>query len=210
MFCPRITYTFNYYSAWSEDGCHIDQTNRTHTVCMCNHLTNFAILMDVIDDSAQFIQQIGVFDKNMRILITISIVVSIIFIIIVLLTLKFYNGIFMKVRRNADAPTTNSSAEQTNSVVQINHIDNTSNRDENQCRQMTGVELITACQTIHAQENPENLMPNNDCTIVNNFIMNERISLNHQLMPFNHHHHHHHHHHHYHGRLIQNHNNFFI
>lgn len=85
-------------SAWSEDGCRIDQTNRTHTICMCNHLTNFAILMDVIDDTAQFIQQIGVFDENIRLLISISIAICIIFIIIALLTLKLFNGIFVKVR----------------------------------------------------------------------------------------------------------------
>lgn len=34
-------------SAWSEEGCYVEFTNRTHTVCLCNHLTNFAILMDV-------------------------------------------------------------------------------------------------------------------------------------------------------------------
>ena len=32
---------------WSEQGCHVESTNTTHTVCQCNHLTNFAILMDV-------------------------------------------------------------------------------------------------------------------------------------------------------------------
>ncbi|XP_065166417.1 latrophilin Cirl isoform X6 [Atheta coriaria] len=34
-------------SAWSEEGCHVESTNHTHTTCLCNHLTNFAILMDV-------------------------------------------------------------------------------------------------------------------------------------------------------------------
>ncbi|XP_035714297.1 latrophilin-like protein 1 isoform X2 [Folsomia candida] len=32
---------------WSEEGCHVENTNRTHTVCQCGHLTNFAILMDL-------------------------------------------------------------------------------------------------------------------------------------------------------------------
>lgn len=32
---------------WSPDGCHVKQSNRTHTVCQCNHLTHFAILMDI-------------------------------------------------------------------------------------------------------------------------------------------------------------------
>lgn len=65
---------------------------------MCNHLTNFAILMDIIDDTAQFIQQMGIFDENIRLLISISISICIIFIIIALLTFKLFNGIFTKVR----------------------------------------------------------------------------------------------------------------
>ncbi|CAG2159344.1 unnamed protein product [Oppiella nova] len=32
---------------WSDQGCHTVRSNRTHTQCKCNHLTNFAILMDV-------------------------------------------------------------------------------------------------------------------------------------------------------------------
>lgn len=38
---------FFFYSAWSEEGCRVEGTNATHTVCECDHLTNFAILMDV-------------------------------------------------------------------------------------------------------------------------------------------------------------------
>ncbi|GLV46319.1 Calcium-independent receptor for alpha-latrotoxin [Carabus blaptoides fortunei] len=34
-------------STWSEEGCHVESTNNTHTTCLCDHLTNFAILMDV-------------------------------------------------------------------------------------------------------------------------------------------------------------------
>lgn len=34
---------------WQEDGCYLkrDQSNRTNSVCECNHLTNFAAIMDV-------------------------------------------------------------------------------------------------------------------------------------------------------------------
>lgn len=32
---------------WSTAGCKTVSTNRTHTVCRCNHLTNFAVLMDI-------------------------------------------------------------------------------------------------------------------------------------------------------------------
>uniref|UniRef100_A0A2C9JN20 Uncharacterized protein n=1 Tax=Biomphalaria glabrata TaxID=6526 RepID=A0A2C9JN20_BIOGL len=32
---------------WASDGCNVVDTNATHTTCSCNHLTNFALLMDV-------------------------------------------------------------------------------------------------------------------------------------------------------------------
>lgn len=35
------------FSAWSDEGCRVLSTNKTHTVCWCDHLTNFAILMDL-------------------------------------------------------------------------------------------------------------------------------------------------------------------
>ncbi|KAG8198214.1 hypothetical protein JTE90_015310 [Oedothorax gibbosus] len=33
-------------SDWSAQGCHVDSSNITHTVCLCDHLTNFALIMD--------------------------------------------------------------------------------------------------------------------------------------------------------------------
>ncbi|CEF71551.1 Cirl [Strongyloides ratti] len=35
---------------WSTYGCYVDYTNIDYTVCACNHLTNFAILIDVRGD----------------------------------------------------------------------------------------------------------------------------------------------------------------
>ncbi|XP_038057449.1 adhesion G protein-coupled receptor E2-like [Patiria miniata] len=32
---------------WNDAGCEVESSNDTHTVCVCSHLTNFAILMDV-------------------------------------------------------------------------------------------------------------------------------------------------------------------
>ncbi|XP_012941592.1 uncharacterized protein LOC101864474 isoform X2 [Aplysia californica] len=32
---------------WSQDGCRMLDTNLTHTTCECDHLTNFAVLMDI-------------------------------------------------------------------------------------------------------------------------------------------------------------------
>ncbi|KAJ7379514.1 hypothetical protein OS493_015305 [Desmophyllum pertusum] len=31
---------------WFDNGCYVHQTNNTHTVCYCSHLTNFALLFD--------------------------------------------------------------------------------------------------------------------------------------------------------------------
>ncbi|XP_022804293.1 adhesion G-protein coupled receptor D1-like [Stylophora pistillata] len=33
--------------SWSNDGCSLVESNATHVVCTCNHLTNFAILMNI-------------------------------------------------------------------------------------------------------------------------------------------------------------------
>ncbi|RWS23052.1 hypothetical protein B4U80_07576 [Leptotrombidium deliense] len=32
---------------WSDNGCVLTFTSKTHTICECNHLTNFAVLMDI-------------------------------------------------------------------------------------------------------------------------------------------------------------------
>ena len=32
---------------WSSDGCDLMEHNDDYTRCLCNHLTNFAIIMDV-------------------------------------------------------------------------------------------------------------------------------------------------------------------
>lgn len=126
-------------SAWSEDGCQIEETNRTHTVCVCNHLTNFAILMDVIDETAQYIQQIGIFDENMRLLISISIAICIIFIIIALLTLKLFNGIFLKVR-------TERNSQQLETIAD--------SRDNDRCHNRSYSSALNANNIVNANQSP--------------------------------------------------------
>ncbi|XP_022242157.1 adhesion G protein-coupled receptor L3-like isoform X3 [Limulus polyphemus] len=32
---------------WDDSGCRVSYTNKTHTLCICDHLTSFAILMDI-------------------------------------------------------------------------------------------------------------------------------------------------------------------
>ncbi|KAH8399355.1 hypothetical protein KR215_008228, partial [Drosophila sulfurigaster] len=85
--------------AWSANGCSLESTNRTHSVCSCNHLTNFAILMDVVDEHQHSL--FTMFDGNMRIFIYISVAICVIFIIIALLTLKLFNGVFVKSARTS-------------------------------------------------------------------------------------------------------------
>nr|XP_016943225.1 latrophilin Cirl isoform X1 [Drosophila suzukii]XP_016943227.1 latrophilin Cirl isoform X1 [Drosophila suzukii] len=85
--------------AWSANGCSLESTNRTHSVCKCNHLTNFAILMDVVDEHQHSL--FTMFDGNMRIFIYISIAICVVFIVIALLTLKLFNGVFVKSARTS-------------------------------------------------------------------------------------------------------------
>ena len=33
-------------SSWSTEGCKMVEYNSSHTVCVCYHLTNFAVLFD--------------------------------------------------------------------------------------------------------------------------------------------------------------------
>ncbi|XP_054708420.1 latrophilin Cirl-like [Uloborus diversus] len=37
------------FLGWSAQGCWVESSNRSHTVCLCNHLTNFALIMEVQD-----------------------------------------------------------------------------------------------------------------------------------------------------------------
>ncbi len=42
---PRCVYWDLLSSGWAADGCHVEASNRSHTRCLCSHLTNFALLM---------------------------------------------------------------------------------------------------------------------------------------------------------------------
>ncbi|XP_030850590.1 uncharacterized protein LOC105444772 isoform X3 [Strongylocentrotus purpuratus] len=44
---PQCVYWEYSTNAWSSDGCDMTNTSKTHTECQCNHLTNFAVLMDM-------------------------------------------------------------------------------------------------------------------------------------------------------------------
>jgi hypothetical protein len=42
---PECVYWDYLSNEWSKDGCRVVESNRTHTRCLCSHLTNFALLM---------------------------------------------------------------------------------------------------------------------------------------------------------------------
>lgn len=42
--------------AWSDSGCRLMQTNQTYSICQCDHLTNFALLMRPRTDSVALTQ----------------------------------------------------------------------------------------------------------------------------------------------------------
>ena len=42
-----VTIPFRNNGRWSGDGCSLVKTNGSHVVCTCNHLTNFAILINI-------------------------------------------------------------------------------------------------------------------------------------------------------------------
>lgn len=163
--------------------------------------------MDVIDDTAQFIQQIGLFDENMRVLISISIAICIVFVVIALLTLKLFNGIFIKVRSTQS--TGQDTLNSINNSNQLNTLNHNIEQNPRHCNSDGSVDEVPICQLgarpFNAQ-NPQNVltMPNNDCTISAVNSLSERI----HLQNYQHfHHHYHHHHHHFHLPPVPNHGN---
>jgi len=45
---------FRFSGDWSTKGCKLDKHNDTHATCVCDHLTNFAILLDVHSTPVSF------------------------------------------------------------------------------------------------------------------------------------------------------------
>ncbi|XP_060590679.1 adhesion G protein-coupled receptor L2-like [Ruditapes philippinarum] len=45
--CSFWNFSLGFSGAWSQEGCSLKEKNNTHVTCQCNHLTNFAVLMDV-------------------------------------------------------------------------------------------------------------------------------------------------------------------
>lgn len=75
-------------SAWSEDGCQVQKTNETHTVCECNHLTNFAVLMDVHAVKLDIDHQVA-----LQIITYIGCIISVVCLVLAILTFQLFRGL---------------------------------------------------------------------------------------------------------------------
>lgn len=75
-------------SSWSEEGCRIDFTNLTHTVCVCDHLTNFAILMDV---QATYLPPTH--EVALQIITYIGCIISVICLVLAIITFQLFRGL---------------------------------------------------------------------------------------------------------------------
>ncbi|KAH3734239.1 hypothetical protein DPMN_040678, partial [Dreissena polymorpha] len=45
--CSFWNFSIGFSGGWSQKGCALEKYNSTHTTCRCDHMTNFAILMDI-------------------------------------------------------------------------------------------------------------------------------------------------------------------
>uniref|UniRef100_T1JBP7 Uncharacterized protein n=1 Tax=Strigamia maritima TaxID=126957 RepID=T1JBP7_STRMM len=70
---------------WSDDGCSVKMTNRTHTVCSCTHLTNFAVLMNF-----KGVQVSAVHETALQTITLIGCVVSIVCLFLSFLTFTIF------------------------------------------------------------------------------------------------------------------------
>lgn len=75
-------------SMWSEEGCHVELNNNTHTICLCDHLTNFAILMDVHSIYLPIGHQIA-----LQVITYIGCIISIICLALAVLTFQLFRGL---------------------------------------------------------------------------------------------------------------------
>ncbi|XP_035725800.1 latrophilin Cirl-like isoform X2 [Vespa mandarinia] len=75
-------------SGWSEEGCQIRKSNDTHTVCECNHLTNFAVLMDVHAVRLDIAHQVA-----LQIITYIGCIISVVCLVLAILTFQLFRGL---------------------------------------------------------------------------------------------------------------------
>ncbi|XP_050519507.1 latrophilin Cirl isoform X1 [Diabrotica virgifera virgifera] len=85
--CVFWDYTTN---AWSEEGCYVDyiSSNLTHTTCYCDHLTNFAILMDVHAIYLPMAHEIA-----LQVITYVGCIISIICLVLAIITFQLFRGL---------------------------------------------------------------------------------------------------------------------
>ncbi|XP_057667195.1 latrophilin Cirl isoform X5 [Diorhabda carinulata] len=83
--CVFWDYTTN---AWSEEGCYVLTSNFTHTICHCNHLTNFAILMDVHALYLPMAHEIA-----LQVITYIGCIISIVCLVLAIITFQLFRGL---------------------------------------------------------------------------------------------------------------------
>ncbi|GAB6032764.1 hypothetical protein CHUAL_011631 [Chamberlinius hualienensis] len=85
---PTCVYWDYIRNTWSPSGCEVVATNQTHTVCECNHLTNFAVLMDV-----QGLQISPIHELALQTITYVGCIVSIVCLAVSFLTFTFFRGL---------------------------------------------------------------------------------------------------------------------
>ncbi|XP_074850018.1 adhesion G protein-coupled receptor L3 isoform X2 [Carettochelys insculpta] len=74
---------------WSKQGCRLLATNKTHTTCSCNHLTNFAVLMAHVEVK----HSDTVHDLLLDVITWVGILLSLVCLLICIFTFCFFRGL---------------------------------------------------------------------------------------------------------------------
>ncbi|NXN96059.1 AGRL3 protein, partial [Rhinopomastus cyanomelas] len=77
---------------WSTQGCRLLTTNKTHTTCSCNHLTNFAVLMAHVEVKVG-IENSEVHDLLLDFITWVGILLSLVCLLICIFTFCFFRGL---------------------------------------------------------------------------------------------------------------------
>jgi hypothetical protein len=83
-----VTRLLYFCSAWSDEGCHVEMTNHTHTICQCDHLTNFAILVDVHATYLPPSHQVA-----LQIITYIGCIISVVCLLLAIVTFQLFRGL---------------------------------------------------------------------------------------------------------------------
>lgn len=74
-------------NSWSDEGCRVKSTNSTHTICTCDHLTNFALIMEVSSDEP-FLS-----DNLLKFITYAGAIISIICLLLAILTFQIFENL---------------------------------------------------------------------------------------------------------------------